>query len=81
MAEDEEAVVLPNDKLGKTLTGAVDFLSRELPLTQSRRATQTCSPPAAKRRATAAPMASPAPTSRATGLLAVMCVSFVFLSV
>jgi 2,3-bisphosphoglycerate-independent phosphoglycerate mutase len=33
MAEDEEAVVLPNDKLGKTLTGAVDFLSRELPLT------------------------------------------------
>ena len=31
MAEDAEAVVLPNDKLGKTLTGAVDFLSRELP--------------------------------------------------
>lgn len=31
MAEEAEAVVLPNDKLGKTLTGAVDFLSRELP--------------------------------------------------
>lgn len=30
MAEEAEAVVLPNDKLGKTLTGAVDFLSREL---------------------------------------------------
>jgi len=44
-----------------------------LALPASRRATQTCNPPAAKRRATAAPMASPAPTSRATGLLAVMC--------
>ena len=45
MAEDEEAVVLPNDKLGKTLTGAVDVLSRELPLTQSARASQTQSVP------------------------------------
>lgn len=34
MAEDAEAVVLPNQKLSKTLIGAVDFLSRELPLSR-----------------------------------------------
>ncbi len=45
MAEDAEAVVLPNDKLGKTLTGAVDFLSRELPSTRAQRAEQSQSTP------------------------------------
>jgi len=45
MAKDEEAVVLPNDKLGKTLTGAVDFLSRELPSKQSGRTPPTPSVP------------------------------------
>lgn len=45
MAEDAEAVVLPNDKLGKTLTGAVDFLSRELTSTQSQRSEQMQSAP------------------------------------
>jgi 2,3-bisphosphoglycerate-independent phosphoglycerate mutase len=32
MAEDTEDVVLANNKLQKTLTGAVDYLSRELPV-------------------------------------------------
>ena len=32
LAEDNEAIVLPNVHLQKTLTGAVDFLSRELPV-------------------------------------------------
>ena len=38
LAEDAEAVVLPNDKLAKTLTGAVDFLSRELSANERHRA-------------------------------------------
>lgn len=46
MAEEAEAVVLPNDKLGKTLTGAVDFLSRELPSTTVQRpGTSRSAPP------------------------------------
>lgn len=56
----EKAFARVEERRGDVRAGVVEM---------SRRATQTCIPPAAKRRATAAPMTSPAPTSRATGPL------------